>query len=270
MIQFAIIIPFRPKAESVNWAKESALLKQTIQSVLRQRYSAFKVFVIYTDYPDAVITDEQVEYIPFQYGYQTYNEIENKEMLFEKFKRSTKMVVQRWDKARKLTYGSKLAKEQGFDYLMALDADDLLSNRILSYLAKDAEQHQRKGWYMEKGYLHKEHTNYLIKVPKGIRFLNGSTNVLHSDFVEIPDFNSQDWNDYNLFTDHGWVKERIKKYYDVELTPLPDPMLVYVVHQSNISKVYEKEFGKTLKNFVKLILRGRILTKSKREEFNIQ
>ncbi len=245
------------------------MLKQTIESVLRQTYSAFKVFVIYTDVPDFIVANEHVEYIPFEYGYQTYDEIENRELLFEKFKRSTKMVVQRWDKARKLTYGSKLAKEQGYDYLMALDADDLLSNRILDYLAKDTEQHQRKGWYMEKGYLYKEHTNYLIKVPKDVRFLNGSTHVLHNDLVEIPDFNSQEWDDYNLFTDHGWIRDRIKKYYNVELTSLPDSMLVYVVHQSNMSKVDQKEFGLNLKAITKRILRFVPLTKKIREEFNI-
>lgn len=245
------------------------MLKQTIESVLRQTYSAFKVFVIYTDVPDFIIANEQVEYIPFQYGYQTYDEIENKDLLYQKFKRSSKMVVRRWDKGRKLTYGSKLAKQQGYDYIMALDADDLLSNQILTYLATDAEQHQRKGWFMEKCYLYKEVTNYLLKVPKDVRFLNGSTHVLHRDLVEIPDFNSPHWDDYNLFTDHGWVRERIKKYYNVELTPLPVPMLVYVVHQSNMSNVDQKEFGLNFKSIIKRILRFVPLTKKLSHEFNI-
>ncbi|HLP36083.1 glycosyltransferase family A protein [Lacibacter sp.] len=268
MIRFAIIIPFRPNAESVNWNKESALLQQTIQSVLRQTFTSFKVFVVYTDAPSVVIDDAKVEYHEFPYGYKSYLELENREDLLSKFK-SEKMVTRRWDKARKLCYGSKLAKDAGCDYIMALDADDLLSNRFLAYMAKDAQKDKRKGWFVEKGYLYRENSNYLVKVPKNMRFLNGSTHILHSDLVKIPDFASLDWLDYNLFTDHGWIKHRLEEYYGALLYPIPFPALVYVVHRSNISQVGKKEFGFNLKSIVKRILRGKLLTTSLREEFNI-
>ena len=39
----------------------------------------------------------------------------------EKFK-SEKKAVRRWDKARKLCYGSELAKQDGCNYIMALDS----------------------------------------------------------------------------------------------------------------------------------------------------
>ncbi len=269
MIKFAIIIPFRPKVESNDWARESDLLQQTIQSVLRQTYDAVKVFVVYTDLPAHVITDQRVEYVLFPYGYQAFDSIENREVLMEKFKRSTKMVVRRWDKARKLTYGSKLAKEAGFDYIMALDADDLLSSRLFPFLSNDATSNDRKGWYMEKGYLYKTHTNYLVKVPKLMRFLNGSSHVLHASLVTIPDFSSIVWEDYNLFTDHGWIKGRMEHDFGVQLTEIPFPGLVYVVHGSNISQVQKKEFSFSIKGIVKRILRGVILTDTLREEFNI-
>lgn len=269
MVQFAIVIPFRSKAESIDWVRESDLLHRTIQSVLRQSYSGFKVFIIYTDLPDNCISDQRVEYILFPYGYQSYDEMKNKEVLLEKFKKSTKMVVRRWDKARKLTYGSKLAKEADCDYIMALDADDLLSNRFLAYLLEDAKQNQRMGWYMEKGYLYKEQTNYLIRVPKYMRFLNGSSHVVHASLVAIPDFSSLIWDDYNLFTDHGWVKGRMQMYHGVDLVPIPFGALVYVVHGSNISQVEKKEYSFNLKSIAKRILRGVRLTNALREEFNI-
>lgn len=269
MIKFAIIIPFRPKTESINWESESALLQKTIRSVLQQTYKGIEVFVVFNDEPLHQIADDRVHYVQFPYGHESYDKISIKNELLQKFK-SEKMVVRRWDKARKLSYGSKLAKEQGYHYIMALDADDLLSKHFFASLVAESNNGQCPGWYMHKGYIHKPGTGYLLLVPKLMRFLNGSTHVLRSDLVSIPDFNSTNWLDYSLFTDHGWVKDRLKKYLNVDLLPIRQPMLVYVVHGSNISKVHAKEYGLSIKNIIKRILRGRLLTRKRKEEFNIQ
>lgn len=268
MVKFAIIIPFRPKTESVNWENESALLQKTIRSVLQQTYKGIEVFVVFNDEPSQQIIDDRVHYIQFPYGHESYDKISIKDELFQKFK-SEKMVVRRWDKARKLTYGCKLAKEQNFHYMMALDADDLLSKHLFSKLAAASDEGECPGWYMEKGYVYKPPTRYLIRVPKQMRFLNGSTHILRSDIIKVPDFNSTDWQDFNLFTDHGWIKDRLKNYLSLELKPVEDAMLVYVVHQSNISKIDAKEYGFGVKTIIKRIIRFVPLTRRLREEFNI-
>jgi len=269
MIKFAIIIPFRPKAESVNWETESNLLSKTIASLLQQTYAAIKIFVVHNEEPLNKTEDKKVQYITLPFGHQTYEEIPIRKELTEKFK-SEKMVVRRWDKARKLSYGCKLAKEENYDYIMALDADDLLSKHFFSRLAAEAKNGECPGWYMHKGFLYKPGTNYLMLVPKLMRFLNGSTHVLRADLVNIPDFNSAVWLDYSLFTDHGWIKDRLKKYSAIDLLPINQPMLVYVVHGSNISKVNAKEYGMSFKNIIKHILRARLLTRKRREEFLIR
>ncbi len=74
-IKFSIIIPFRPKAESIDWERESRLLSQTITSVLRQTFSAFKVFVLYTDQPSELIEHEKIAYVEFPGGHQSYEAI---------------------------------------------------------------------------------------------------------------------------------------------------------------------------------------------------
>ncbi|QNA45011.1 hypothetical protein [Lacibacter sediminis] len=235
---------------------------------MKQDYVHFKVFVLYTDFPCDFIEHPQVTYVEFPFGHQSYDEIPIREELRIKFK-SEKMVVRRWDKARKLTYGSKLAKEEGFNYLMALDADDLLSRYFFARLAANSDKGECPGWYMHKGYIYKPGTNYLMLVPKLMRFLNGSTHVLRADLVPIPDFQSTDWLDYSLFTDHGWIKDRLKTYLNIDLQPIMQPMLVYVVHGSNISKVNAKEYGLSFKNIIKRFLRGRLLTRKRKEEFGI-
>lgn len=268
MTSFAFVIPFRPKAESADWEEDTRLLKRTVTSILRQTYPNLKVYVVYTDDPAIQVTDERVLYVQFPFGHQSWNEMRNRDNLFLRFKSEIK-AERRWDKARKICYGSKLAKEAGCDYLMALDSDDLLSKNFLHYLSSRSHNSVCMGWYLDKGYLYRQNSNFLIRVPRYMCDLNGSTHVLHSTLVNIPDFNSLNWADYSQFTDHGWLRKRIKKDFNVMLEAVPTAMLVYVVHKSNMSQVYQKEYGFTLKAIVKRLLRGLWLTKRLREEFTI-
>jgi FkbM family methyltransferase len=269
MALFGIVIPLRPAISSVNWEVESRLLKQTIGSVLNQSYQGFKIFIIYTDMPLYVEKDSRIQYIQFPFGFKTYDEIDHREELLGMFK-TKKLVVARWDKARKINYGSKLVIEEKCDYLMSLDSDDLVSNRVLSFCNAQSLGKVTKGWYVEKGYIYnRERKNYLIKVPRDMRFINGSTHILSTDLVTIPDNNSTNWQDYNLFTDHGWIKDRVKETNGAILEAIPFPAVIYVVHGSNISKI-KREFGLKLKYIAKRIMRGVWLTKKLRKEFNIQ
>lgn len=269
MTRFAIIIPFRPKAESVNWEKECNLLHKTIRSVLNQTYQHIAVYVVYTEEPDNKVMDERVQYHQFPYGYQPFEQIQNRDDLMIRFQAHKKMVIRRWDKARKLCYASQLAKENNAHYIMAMDADDRISNKLMEYLASHSNNNYCDGWYAEKGYLYKEHANYLIRLPKNMRNLNGSTHILRADLVTIPDFNSTDWLDYSLFTDHGWIRDRMKEYFGAVLEPVPFPCVVYYVHESNISQIRKKEYAVNYKTILKRLIRSVTLTKELQTEFGL-
>lgn len=265
---FSFLIPLRPKSESLNWKEDSALLRRTVGSLLRQTYPHFRVYVLYSDAPEGQPDDPRVEYVPFPYDFQTWDQLPNRADLLLRFK-SEKKAERRWDKGRKLTYGAQLAKEAACDYIMALDSDDLLSKHFLMYLTSVSAGSTCAGWYMEKGYLYKEGSGYLLKVPRGMTALNGSTHVLRSDLVKVPEFTSLDWLDYSLFTDHGWVQERMQEYYHAKLEVVPTAMLVYVVHDSNMSQVKQKEYGFHLKALLKRLLRSKPLNRRLRDEFNL-
>ncbi|MFY7839493.1 MAG: hypothetical protein ACOVP7_04410, partial [Lacibacter sp.] len=265
MIQFALIIPFRPKSESQNWETENEILYQTVHSLLHQTYNHIHIYVVYTDKPTFEIADSRLTVVEFPYGFKPYEAIECREALMQRFK-SEKLVVRRWDKGRKLSYGAMLAKQNGADYIMAFDSDDRISKYFFERLNQSAGNNKPAGWYIEKGFLFKEGTNYLLRVAKNMRSYNGSTHVLRNDLVPIPDFNSLDWDDFNLFTDHGWIKDRMKDTYGAELQPVTHYSLVYVVHGSNMSKI-NSEFKFSLKNAAKRIVRGVWLNNDLRREF---
>ena len=269
MIKFAVIIPFRSKNESINWTNECFLLKQTILSVLQQQYQNFRIFVVYTDKPDDLVLDQKLNYVHFYHGFQSYDEIVNSGELLDYFK-SKRLVVRRWDKARKIMYGIQLAKEIGCEYSMNLDADDRISFKLLKYMADESLQKKCNGWYIDKGYIYKSLHKYLIHVPSKMYYLNGSCHVIHNKFIDIPDFNSSNWQDYNLFVDHGWIRNRLKNVFNIELNIIPFPAVVYFVHESNISNISSIEYGNSLKNIFKRILRFNRLTYSLRSEFLIK
>jgi hypothetical protein len=267
MIKIAVIIPLRPASSSKDWNIESAILKRTVQSVINQKYENVKAYVIYTDMPLDPLIHSKVEYVQIPYPFQDLDQIHHRDELMKLFK-SEKLVVARWDKGKKISYGSKLAKEAGCDYIMSLDSDDLISNKLFAYCVSEASKKKCSGWYAEKGYVYQYGSNFLIRVPKLMRFINGSTHILKSEFVQIPDFISTKWEDYNLFTDHGWTKQRIKETYNEVIEPIPFPVVTYVAHNSNISKI-STEFGFQLKKIAKRIIRGVWLSKKLRAEFNL-
>ncbi|MBS4065368.1 MAG: glycosyltransferase [Chitinophagaceae bacterium] len=268
MTRFAIIIPFRPIAESVNWEGECTLLRKSIESILQQTYAHFYIIVVHTEEPLYKINDPRVEYHALPYGYQAYEMIPNTEDLLRRFK-SQKMVVRRWDKARKLCYASKIAKEKNCHYIMAMDADDRISNQLLGWLAANSDRNYCDGWYVDKGYIHKDGTDYMIRFPQNMQQYNGSTHILRADLVTIPDFHSIDWLDYSLFTDHGWIKDRVKEQFGAVLEPIPFYSLVYLVHESNISQILQKAYGSNLKAVIKRLLRSVKLSVDLRNEFGL-
>ena len=239
MTFFGIIIPFRPKVSSANWETESQLLRQTLFSVLNQSYKNFKIFVIYTDLPIDPVQDSRISYSYLEGGYQSYEQIGHREKLLQHFQ-SEKLVVSRWDKGKKIVFGCQLAKEAGCEYIMPLDSDDLISSRLFAYCAAEAEKKSAMGWYAEKGFLYQQGSRHLIRVPKNMRLVNGSTHILKAQLIQIPHKDSTDWLDFNFFTDHGWIKDRVQESNGAILEPIPFPAVVYVVHKSNISKVHQE------------------------------
>lgn len=179
------------------------------------------------------------------------------------------IVARRWDKSKKIFLGCKKAKEDGCHFIMSVDADDLISNKLVGYIAQREEQEKISGFYINKGYLYRPSSKRMIRVNKNMQAFNGSTHILHIDLIKIPNFDNLLYTDINLFTSHGWVVARMKMEYDVELEPIPFPAVVYVAHGGNISNVSNLNMIGKLKNIVKLIVRGKWVTKVIKKEFCI-
>ncbi|QDO94020.1 hypothetical protein FNB79_08500 [Formosa sediminum] len=84
---------------------------------------------------------------------------------------------------------------------MVVDADDLISNKIASFVNK--QKTNAPGWYINKGYYYKEGTNYLFLNKKTFNNLCGSCLIVRTDLF------------LKLIVNDPWL------YYYHELMELP-------------------------------------------------
>ena len=181
-------------------------------------------------------------------------------------------IISRFDKERKICYGISKAREGGCMYIMSIDSDDLISNKIVSYIMENNDNGRVSGWFIEKGYIHKHGSNYLIKQPNKMWALNGSTHIVREDYLPNPNHDSMKYNDFNFFTSHGFIKTKLQRYHGCELQPVPFPATIYVAHSSNLSfinDIVNFKVGNSFKKIVKTLLRYKRINNTLNTEFNI-
>lgn len=263
------ILPLRPKSQSKDWKKDCALLEATISSLLKQTSENYKIFVVFSDDPKINISSSRLFLIQFPFSFLKTAEIKEAADMLPDFGNDSVMLERRWDKSRKIFYGCKKAKEDGCNYLMSVDADDLVSKELANYIDRRVKEKEVHGFYVDKGYLYSFGSKRMIYINKGFQNFNGSTHIINADLVPIPDFENGTWMDYNLFTSHGWIRQRLKDSHGIELEAIPFPAIIYVAHGGNISNVGQLYIKDKTKQFIKKIIRGKAVDGYVKEEFGM-
>jgi hypothetical protein len=255
------VIPFKAKEKSKDWARDCALLKRTIQSILNQQDPSFKCYVIYSDMPPDPITDGKIIWIHFPFPFVEIEQMIDK----DKLKNNTQAHFF-FDQGKRILYGCNFAKKDGCKYIMAVDADDLVSNRIAGFV-NDLKSSENVGCYVNKGYMYTEGKQYLVKVPRQMNFINGSVNIIRADLIPEPDFNENKFENFNFFSSHGYLKERIEKMYQKKLKRVPFYGTIYILHDSSWSKLADYVNKNTLKQMIKKILLSKPISMEMKKEF---
>lgn len=261
----AFIVPLKPRRYSKNWEQESAILERTIKSICAQTSRNFRVYLVFTDKPFVSIDDENFMACKYPFDFIEGNDINDLERFPNLYGGNIDMTAKMMDKSKKITYGAKIAKQDGCKYIMAFDGDDLVSKRICRYV----ETHSGgAGWRIAYGYIHLDGTSMLHRNSQ-IYNLNGSTHIIREDLVKIPSFDSRNLYDYNLFLSHGYTYGRIRDESGLLLDDIPFPGVVYVAHENNFSGIRNLIDIKNIRNLLKYIIRGRMLTNNIKKEFGL-
>lgn len=261
------VIPFKPKFTTKSWETDNELLCETINSITNQTYPDIKVYIVFSDEPLKFVSDKRVKFLKFGYPYLKFKDIPNNEneLIFHKDKM---LLEKRLDKSKKIMWGCKMAKEDGCDYIMAIDADDLISNKIAEYVNLNHDKKKVPGWFISKGIVLK----YKSRIGIGndyMNLFNGSTHIIRQDLIKIPDFETAYYLDYSLFTSHGWTVSRMEDVFKQKLKEIKFYAVIYVVHSNNTSSILKLHTYFSVRNFVKRIVRFKYIGTGVKKEFSI-
>jgi hypothetical protein len=260
------IVPIKPKAFSKEWDYDSKLLERTARSICAQTCSKFKLIIVYNDKPEIKFEHENIIYLHFPYPSVSVTEIEDFDE-YVKLHYSGQYAERMIDKGKKIHFGCKVAIEAGCSYIMGVDSDDLISNKLAAFVDENASMNLA-GWRIQKGYMYEEDSMLLIK-KFDIQNINGSTHIIRKDLITIPDFSTNLFWNYNLFEAHSYTYNRIKDFHNELLGEYPFFGIIYIIHKNNYSNILKLTKAVTFKNFIKKIVLGKFISNKIRHEFNL-
>ena len=220
--RFFFGIPLISKSASRNWVHVQYLFENTLRSILAQTNPKFKVIVAGHEKPEVVeMQDPRVEFLAFDSPPP---------------KTSHEMMA---DKGSKAFAIARHLKEAGGGYLMYVDADDLVSNRIVDLVHSNPSH----GYLADKGYCLDIESGkaYTVEGLTGKPFhqICGTCSIIYFDEVDLPDGPSPEESSpcyFMKFGGHTTLK-KISSREGRPLTAFPFVASVYVLnHGLNYSE----------------------------------
>lgn len=195
------VVPVKSERVSSNWSNFCKLFEGTLKSICNQTDENFKVVVVCHEKPEIDFTHKNVHYIHVDFEPPIKGETESNKSINRRRER---------DKGEKLKLGAAYAKANyNTDYVMTVDSDDFVSNKIAAYVNQSATD--APGWYTKNGYIHLDGKPFMFATYK-FSYLCGSSVIVKPDllqyFFEV---------DPNLYFDHRLTVLN----ENIELTPLP-------------------------------------------------
>lgn len=187
------IIPFVSRAYAKDWEKSCGLLSATLASLKNQSNPDFGAMILSNDRPDCDLSDPRFHFV------QTELAID------DPARRGRRLV----DKERKLHWALVEAPRLAPDYIMPLDADDLVSRRLVSWVDNNPSV---DGFVLNHGYVYPEDDQYVYR---SIRFHQrcGSCYVVRTDGLRLPeahsDYSTSDYRRHWMVKTHNKAVGRI-------------------------------------------------------------
>jgi hypothetical protein len=255
------VIPLRSATTTTDWLAVQRLLAQTLQSVDNQLCKAFKCLVVCHEKPDAIKLPKSCEIIeaPFNLPDVNANNLKSERALFE----------MRSYKGRKLILGLSIVRKDPAAYVMFLDADDLVSNRLSEFVSKNLNCN---GWYFDLGYRWNHQTPNLLFPRRNFYHECGSSYILNAKLAPFPEHvdYSKNLDDYYVrrYEVHAYIKENMENL-GYSLKPLPFAGAVYTFNKHNFFATKFRRKDSMLVGLARIILKGKRIDSALRAEFSV-
>jgi len=226
-------IPLRATSNPVEWSALCRLLSDTVRSVYNQTDQSFQIIVAcdrrpILDFP----TDDRLEFLQIALPTPKDHDAGDNDA-----------GAKRWEIARRFLLG-------GGDYLMFLDADDLVSNQLVKFVRKTKHD---SGYVFEQGYGMDAASRKVLPIPQpgvtGLAFhqMCGSSIVMRLAPGDLSSGNGETPR-YNRLMRAGHTS--VAKAAEEEGRPMlivPFRAAIYVVgtnlSQSDVRSLEDPEFG---------------------------
>ena len=222
-MQFAFGIPVKSKIVSKNWDVVKETLSRSLTSILAQEYTDIKVFLACHEIPDVPeIKDPRVQVLQATFDVPLYKA----EFMLDKH-RKREMIAVRW-------------RGLGGGYLMYVDSDDLVSNRLAKFVM---DQHTCRGFVVQNGYDLNHSTGKMNIAPRFYKIC-GTNCVINWAIDELP--NTLFQRQHVLFRDTITVGSAFTPSLFAKrgepLRKIPFPAVVYVrSHGENATDFLDTE-----------------------------
>ena len=136
------------------------------------------------------------------------------------------------DKVNKLVAGLQRAREINADFVMLLDADDLVSCRLVAHVLSHPEA---DGWFVKRGWRY-EYGRHWIETLDGFNKVSSSCNVLARGWFNFPGHpeRERDADAALILQGHGQAVEGFAAL-GAALRPIPFRAVVYTENGANMS-----------------------------------
>ena len=211
------VMALKSAAASANWSTVQRLFEQTLASVCSQTNADFCAIVVCDDKPTLRRPVHRsvhflVQEVPVP-GVKA-----NGEISIEEVYRQRKV-----DKWTKLAHGLVLAGEFRPDFVMLMDADDLVSCRLADHANRNKASN---GWILKNGY----NWRYSARWMEYTDYFNCGTNaIVSSRLITFPkDVSNGSIQECVLLQSGHTTIEKTMQRQGTPLEPLPFPGAVYV------------------------------------------
>jgi hypothetical protein len=256
----AFIVALKSKQVSNDWDKVRLLFEATLASAYRQIDPDFRIIVVCHERPELEGRfDSRVEFIQVDFPPPDIGSYVDRNL----------------DKHRKYHVAKQRVLELRPDFVMILDADDLVSRRLTAFVNKRKGEN---GWVIQKGYRWHEGSKWLRLVSNHNQVC-ASSHILNFELVTFPAGPGD--NSESVFrglTGHNHREiDHAMKGRGRPLGRLPFPGAIYLVgHGEGNSDLRERPDSTGMYSFLKNILKQlialpqfRYFRKTLREEFSM-
>jgi hypothetical protein len=243
---FVFVVPMKGRATCANWRIASTLCGRAVHSLLADPSAAMRVILVCNEIPESLPTDHRliVKSIDTPVPTTDYEKMTDK---FVKFKT-----------------GLIAAREFAPCWLMRADADDLVSNRIVSFIMKQ----EPAFWYSEEGWLHQMGSPLVIKCAD-FHTVCGTSHVAFVSENDLPSSMEDNERYYMLHESHVDIVAS-RRRVGAKVFPIPFPTTIYVINSGENYSGYRYSRSWLSRNMMKFLLGIRPVTTKLREEFGLR